>query len=153
MQPSNQTDKPSTPGALPQASTKSAVSLSDAEVICSFMEPHPKALHGGARSVGGWWVRAVLHVGMGAAYKQIRQAQDGSRCTDIIGPWKPRILTLNECREVQERLTDEQWAEYRGWFMVEHQLEGHRVPFGTYLLHATAEQKTKALAAVLRSAE
>jgi hypothetical protein len=64
----------------------------------------------------------------------------------------PVRLTLDALHEVEARLTDEQWGAYREWFMVDHQMDRHRVPFGTYLLHASSEQKIKALAEVLRAA-
>ncbi len=65
----------------------------------------------------------------------------------------PRHLSLDALHEVEAKLTDEQWTEYRGWFMVEHSMAGHKVPLGSYLLHVTAEQKITALAAVLKESD
>lgn len=128
MQPSNPTDKPSTPSALPQASTKSAVSLSDAEVICSFMDS--------LRRDGAWWSAEL---------------PTGSR-----GPVRfvPITLELNALHEAEELLTDEQWGEYCAGLRKDlyHPLWGMKYPGGMDrpMLHATAEQKIRALAAVLR---
>ena len=95
-------------------------------IICTFMDPAPVR----GQDNKWWWLCDELGPGWGG--------------------WKPReTWTLDILREVEGRLTDEQWAEYRGWFMVEHQMDGAKSPFGTYLLHATVEQKIKALAAVI----
>jgi hypothetical protein len=63
-------------------------------------------------------------------------------------------LTLNECHEVEERLTDEQWAAYGEiHFLRAEALCGGRDDFRKGMLHATAEQKIAALASVLRGTE
>jgi hypothetical protein len=123
--------------------------MTDAEVICAFMEPISK------------WTNAAKKQGIGP---------DGHR-TWVWWEWRPmtdpfifpKRLTLDRLREVQERLTDAQWESY------EEQMTGQQVfdemdgvyrspkfPRGwsveRFLLHASAEQKIAALAAVLRDA-
>lgn len=84
--------------------------MTDAEVICTFMEPKPDP-------------------------EELRL-------------WLPGSLTLDALWEVEERLTAEQFAAYierleDGW-----DINGLARDYG--LVHARAEQKIKALAAVLR---
>jgi hypothetical protein len=105
--------------------------LSDAEVICSWMEPRPTSLRGWWRSSAGrWWIRrkrgTVPH---------------------------NRVNTLDALWEVQERLTSEQWRLYRREFRLAVEREDGTFPLGERVhdyLHATPKQKIEALAAVLR---
>ena len=103
--------------------------MTDEEVICTAMEARP--LHIPSRLgefVTPWWI-----------YHDKEQRPPGLGSLDC---WTPVDLTLDRLWLVEERLTDEQWDTYaydpafngspRGW------------------LHATPEQKIKALAAVLR---
>lgn len=112
--------------------------LTDEEVICEFMEAKPEAfLATGSQahpSVGGWWRSDFRFTSP--------SPNDGEYY------WKPRKLTLDALHEVEARLTDEHWKEYcwrfqRGgmcsWW--ENQRD---------FLHASAEQKIKALASILR---
>lgn len=99
--------------------------LFDQEVICGFMEP-VVGFRGCdfPRSLKGWWT------------------------AELGQPKQPRELTLNECHAVEERLTDEQWDAYEELF-------DSVILWGRErsLLHASAEQKIRALAAVLRKEE
>lgn len=97
--------------------------MTDKEFICQFMEtkPDPNTHGGTCRSPKGWWF--------------------------WYGKWETTKLTLDALWEVEERLTDEQWQEY------DAELGGSTTSvlspnFG--MIHATAEQKIKALASVLR---
>jgi hypothetical protein len=124
--------------------------MTDQEVLCWSMEPKPESVKGLAlrysgnqdgtdaehyTSPNGWW---------------IADAEDG-----IL---KPREITLNECREIQAPLTDQQWRHYcvlmfhtccreaRTTNLIEDELTKNRRP----LLHADATTRITALAAVLR---
>ena len=97
--------------------------MTDAEVICNFMEPE------GANYRRKWW-QAIL--------------KDGRLRVD--NPVEPVTLTLDRLHEVEARLTVKQrmdYAEEFGCFCGFHVFNG---------LHATADQKIKALATILRSA-
>jgi len=109
--------------------------LSDAEVICKFMEPRPLAtIESLVNYPGTWW-----HVDMDAALAGEKR-------------WKPRTLTLNECHEVEARLNDEQWTRYSRVVMDDARRAGLdlKSSHAQIWLHATAEQKTRALSAALR---
>jgi hypothetical protein len=106
---------------------------SDAEVICTWMEPKPESAppSWGDNPVGninGWWIAT------------------GS------GRIEHRILTLDALWEVEERLTEEQWTRYRVALTAPvlgasgRHIEG----YNRMMWHATAEQKIKALAEALR---
>ena len=60
--------------------------MTDEELICSLMEPKP-AHWAEPGTATEWWVRTELG-------------------------WMPYPLTLDALREVEERLTDEQWQRY-----------------------------------------
>lgn len=102
--------------------------LSDAEVICEFMEPRRPW-------EGPWW--------------KIRGPWDDVATPDN-SRHVPRTLTLNECHEVEGWLTDEQWRAYRNAILRGADMMG---PWMVRLIHATAEQKTAALASVLRTTD
>ena len=97
--------------------------LSDAELICEWMERRPAPnTHGGThRSSGNWWYWG--------------------------GEWEPRKLTLDALHEVEARLTDEQISEYDALLRAE--LDGE-IGVDAYTWHAETGVKTAALAAVLR---
>lgn len=100
--------------------------LTDAEVLCEFMEPKPTkgpSLHGANEY---WWKW---------------DWRDGEYC------WLPRHMALNECRLVEARLTEEQWARYAKLVAPTWSMRTIAKQF----LHASAEVKLKALAAVIRS--
>lgn len=86
--------------------------MTDEEIICTFMEPLRDKW-----ALPKWWHWAG-------------------------GKRKLRDLGLDALREVQARLTDEQWATYESQF--------NSASTWRQLLHASTEQKIKALAAVLR---
>jgi len=108
--------------------------LSDAEVICTWMEPKPKFpdVFGDVRiSAGGWW--------------KWRSPRAGARWPGKTGPNESKVDSLDALHEVEARLTDEQWQKYAGLMM-----DPAGIKHTHFLLHATAEQKISALAAVLR---
>lgn len=112
--------------------------MSDEEVIASFMEPKPtKAALSMGRplfSVTGWW-------------------SAGSRPHREWDEWYPITLTLDALRQVQERLTEEQWEQYECEMLALWTPGTLRHGLGEvqHYLHATAEQKIRALAVVLRT--
>jgi hypothetical protein len=61
-------------------------------------------------------------------------------------------LDLDLLREVQGRLTEEQWEAYQNQLWAEWQLQAHNPgwPLGRVLLHASCAQKIKALTQILR---
>lgn len=94
---------------------------SDEEVICEWMEP--------GREIPGNWMQ---YIGWGRG-------------------WRPCTLTLDRLHEVEARLTDEQWKPYIMKLLPWQSLNKLYVEQLFCLLHATAEQKIKALAAVIQS--
>ena len=113
------------------------VRLTDEEVLCEFMEPKnglpDLADFRGDFSPGGWWI---------TDWHPLRKNK-----------WLPRRqITLNECHEIEGRLTEDQWRKY------ETALSPMPVKlirlFGSITLsfiHADAQTKIKALAEVLRA--
>lgn len=107
--------------------------MTDAEVICGFMEPMPTGgLEGWMKSgflspEGGWW---VLTIDDGGEYLWVADTH----------------LTLDSLHEVEERLTPEQLSLY-------DMLLRNGRGYPTYVWHADAPQRIKALAAVLREAK
>lgn len=65
--------------------------------------------------------------------------------------WQCHSLTLNECHEVEARLTDEQWYQYRENLLGFVVLARINFDDCKEMIYASVEQKVKALAAVLRS--
>ncbi len=107
----------------------------DEEVICAWMEPKPEANK--AYVVRSWWRSRTLLTGSAA----------GRGCF-VIADIIPRTLTLDALHEVEARLTDEHWVSYL-ISLVPKSLSGWtELRDATY---ATAEQKVKALAAVIRA--
>lgn len=101
---------------------------SDAEVICAWMEPKPTLPDywtGTERSPSRWWILVGTNGG-GMA-------------------WLPITLNLGALWVAENRLTDE-----RQWEYIEALRENRNAPTWGFL-HATAEQKIKALALVLRN--
>ena len=101
--------------------------MSDAKVICGWMEPNPRSHTRSRDSSGGWW-RLI-------------------GCERATGHWEPtRYLTLDALHEVEARLTPVQQFIYLG-----NLLQGQDPPSPMWFTtHATAEQKIKALAQVIR---
>ena len=106
--------------------------MSDEEVICGFMEPKPE--HNPSEYVLGeiyrtWWVRSIGNTW--------RPLLDDEFCS--------QFEKLGRLHEVEARLTEEQWCAYQcaaisaKWGDV----------FGL-ICHASAGQKIRALASVLR---
>ena len=60
-------------------------------------------------------------------------------------------LNLSTLWEVEERLTDKQWPPYRA--LIQESADPLDTRWSRILVHATAAQKIKALAAVLREEE
>lgn len=99
--------------------------LSDAEVVCTFMELKPMPIAGFKRVYAAgakWW-----------AYRE--------------DEWEPAALTLDALHEVEARLTESQWKAY-GENVVRETTAGY---WPRNLLHASAEEKIRALATVLRA--
>ena len=104
------------------------MSLSDAEVLATFMEARcPPGFDPGTVSFGGWWYT------------------NGQRKLE---PWD--IDSLDRLHIIEERLTDDQWRSYEVWFYGVIHYGGVFMSLPRMFLHATAEQKITALAAVLR---
>jgi hypothetical protein len=110
--------------------TAIAISGADAFLICDWMEPYPTNApeywaNNHEPAIGGWWVAIKLNAGINA--------------------WIARPLTLAALWDVEARLTEEQWTRYATLMM-----DPAGVKHTRFLLHATAEQKVKALATVIR---
>lgn len=113
--------------------------MTDDEVICTWMEPRPKTqtgmiyrFYGNSSGIvdslstrEGWWVCDEVIL-------------DGEPTTII----SPRPLDLDALHEVEARLTDEQWWNYSNNFNMPCDFRA--------LIHLSAAQKIKSLAAVLR---
>jgi hypothetical protein len=100
--------------------------VSNEEIICTWMEPKPTMSEAMAEGWAfRWWGR------------------DRKPC---------RQLDLDALREVQERLTDEQWADYEDGILNQWSATADRYRESTakFCLHATPEQKIAALGSVLR---
>lgn len=134
------TGSPLNPPCSGEGSGKSGLSLTDAEVICSFMEPPPKLKRNGQLPAGvwhgslKWWTHRAM-----------------------TNPFLfPRPLTLNECHEVEAQLSDEQWGAYYRALVVradQRDINGRMLASMSNrdAVHASAEEKIRALAATLRS--
>jgi hypothetical protein len=108
-----------------------AMLMSDEETICEFMESKPEMRQDDAV----WWRWGwVPRIGSSLF-------QPPGYC------WLPVRLTLDALHKVEAKLTDEQWDRYSSEFDYPASARNRKS-----LLHATAAQKVKALAAVLRSA-
>ena len=115
--------------------------MTDAELICTFMEPHaPKDGTGYPSGVlkkfspEGWW-----------------------RYSMVSCLWKLPTLTVGSPLEslgrlhlVEERLTERQWRDYQRLLTEPVWSSSNPAVDGKAMIHATAEQKIRALAAVLR---
>ncbi len=105
--------------------------MTNEEIICEWMERKPTPMDG--------WRAAHL----------VKKAQWWLSWQDN---WEPIPLTLDRLREVEKRLTDEQWDRYRAWF-TRLTVPPPPVTSAEYfrmVAQADAAQKIKALAAVLR---
>jgi len=115
--------------------------VTDEEILCEFMEsrPEPPKL--------GQYLPAKLSP-VKFWYWKVSLLDDGK----IAGAWhpvlavQPGIIYLGYLHLIEERLTDGQWQSYYLW--LRDGWEGKEHP--RRLLHATAQQKIKALAQVLR---
>lgn len=115
--------------------------LSDAEVICNFMEPLESidCSTGGKRSLADWW-RRETEWSVSLKWK----------------PWVPATLTLDALHKVEKRLTDDQWWKYETHIIAnapDRDKHQELLELIKCHIHADAPTRTKALAAVLRSAE
>lgn len=109
--------------------------MTDAEILCGFMEKRPEAgpwSHRPWRSLsrGGWWT-----------------ASDDRNPDTAPDVWFPVALTLDRLRLVEARLTDMQWLLYQTALSGDTPEDQVR---WRDLIHASAEQKITALAAVLK---
>lgn len=110
--------------------------MSDEEVICAWMEPRPET-----PAVRDWLTRYSDQL-----WWVLTDKPDGSPAG-----WLPGKLTLDRLRLVEERLTEEQWARYGELhFLRAEALCGGRDDFRKGMLHASAAEKIRALAAVIR---
>lgn len=108
--------------------------MTNTEILCTFMEPNAPE-NGGVPNVDflkkfspfGWW----RYSGLSCNWKQ-----------PILDNCDQRLL-LGLLWEIEERLTDEQWEDYRKTF------DPGLVRWFKDYMHATPEQKIQALAAVL----
>ena len=101
------------------------------EIIATFMEPNPVSRTRSRDSEGGWW----RLIGADRATAEWEVA--------FFDCW-----TLDRLREVEARLTDEQWWSYEKFV--------RDIPYDQFIdnsircaLHASAEAKIVALAAVI----
>lgn len=102
--------------------------LTDAEVICGWMEPKPVRIWPQDIPDGHWW-SALWSTGTGWS-------------------WIPATLDLDALHEVEARLSEDEWWIYLGELHVA--TKGVAAYAYRHLIHATAAQKIAALAAVLR---
>ena len=110
--------------------------LSDAAVICAFMENKPARGPWSQRpwhsvSPAGWWV-----------------ASEDRNVFTAPNEWFPIKLTFDRLWEVEERLTGNQWDRY--WGHLRDGVYANGQPYLRGLIHATAADKIAALANVLR---
>ena len=109
-------------------SVEIVANITDAEVICTFMEPFPGP---GDRRESDWW--------------PINTGQSG------LGPFRRRArkLDLDALHEVETRLTDKQQWDYSDLLVKSvWKVYGSEATFP--VIHASAADKIKALATVLR---
>lgn len=132
---------------IPEGFGKSGLSLMDAEVVCEFMEPR--------RIEGRWWTHGkhVAEVGPEVWHRNACGPLRTTITTDCMVP-RHDLLTLDALHEVEARLSDGQWEKYNELMLGFspqriHPRFDHSDAKG--LLHATAEQKVRALAATLRA--
>ena len=106
--------------------------ISDAEVICGFMQPRTDCTDWpfGGRS-DFWW-------------------QGVNNSSRIPAGWEPRPLTLDRLWEVEERLTAEQRWAYSDVLCLKVIWPTQPSESTFSVVHATAAQKITALAIVLR---
>ncbi len=113
--------------------------MADMEVISRFMEPDIAPLHDSAVSVGGWWVRQKANVA-GCVYEGPWQS--------AIPAWSERVK-LGAMHEVEARLSEDQRECYIGeLWMLFPEKSGEA---DWLYVHASAEQKIRALAVVIRA--
>lgn len=121
--------------------------MTDSEIICTFMERRPKSQDWGRDRLDDYQAGAIVghRPDSPRGWWRFAAYQQGVPLFDN------RPLTLNECREVEARLTHAQVGLY-----IQELYRVTLSPDGVgrqdwRLLHATAEQKITALAAVLRA--
>ena len=108
---------------------------SDQEVISRFMEPNPRSRTRSRDSEHGWW-RLI-----GIDRKTAEWVP--------IGSLPASHITLDRLYEVEELLNQGQWKTYTDLLIDDPDAISGYFEFG--LIHASAAQKIKALAEVLRS--
>lgn len=109
--------------------------LSDAEVICQWMEPKPKTICGSLEHTAAlrsikWWIVKPRGAHLGEPVD-----------------WTPCLLGLDRLHEIEAKLSEEQWLNYVDALITLMP----KFPRKGEIVHASAEQKIKALAAVLRA--
>ncbi len=110
----------------------------DAEVIAEFMEPSPVRQRGRGRdSLGGWWRWC------------------GTPPKWVANHFGNRLASLDALRLVEARLTEDQVCTYEARINQVTKIEGHSTTgngSAIFPWHASAEQKVRLLAAVIRGA-
>lgn len=110
--------------------------LTDHEIIATFMEPLPNTAPGFHTAWSTlkptWWEKGPSSEG--------------------VMFWVPIPLTLDALHEVEARLTVEQWSRYEPALGSPYAHKSNPITYWKALIHATAEEKIRALAAVLRAA-
>jgi len=130
------------------AKSDSSVVYTDETTICEWMEPDaPKDGTGGGRlqklSPMGWWRYSMLS----CLWKQ------------PVLHTCPKIEKLGRIYLVEERLTDDQWIQYSvccwKWYTEAATANDYEIShinrWRKVLMHLTADQKIKALAATIRA--
>ena len=105
--------------------------LTDAEVISTFMEPLPERHTRSRDSEGGWW--RWIGIGQGSHWE-----------VPVVG-----CFTLDRLREVEGRITELQWTKYE-YELADASIRRHGCALTQFFIHASADQKKQALAAVIR---
>lgn len=107
--------------------------MTDRETVCDFMEPKPavpETWHPSQRSTKGWWFLCSI------AGRDME--------------WQPCVLDLQKLHEVEALLTDDGWIDYQNRLAAA--VKGvNPIDAINKLIHASVEQKTAALAHVVRN--
>jgi hypothetical protein len=126
---------------------------SDEEVICNWMEPvaHQYELRQQYRDK----CHRTIAIGGSAAFIPRPRRRWWEISQEVGGPFVPVALTLDRLHEVEERLTERQQDEYsKELSRLIYSIDGPSAFYRSELFmffHATAAQKIKALAKVIRA--
>jgi hypothetical protein len=121
------------------------VRLSDAEIICAWMEPKPPTGMQSGLYAHRWSPNRVWW----HTYSASRQTEP-VETPWVVNEWEPRPMNLDALWKVEERLTDCQMSTYER--ELNHAvLHAKPRPRCWYIWHADKPARIKALAAVLRA--